>query len=69
LLLDFSLLAYDENMKDQLPIISLYSAKFASVIRFFVENLLNSGCHVQDNLTAVKKIFLMLNIACIGTYL
>ena len=41
---------------DQLPIIFLTAAKFAAVIRFSVENLLNSGCHVPDNLIVSKNI-------------
>jgi len=48
---------YEESMWDQLPIISLNATEFVSVIRFSVENLLNSGCHIADNLTALKKYF------------
>ena len=49
-------------MLDQLPIISINTAKFESVIRFSVENLLNSGCHVFRQLDGFEKLILMLNI-------
>ncbi len=47
----------------QLPIISLNTVKFDSVIRFSVENLSNSGCHVYRQFDCVEENILMLDIA------